>query len=118
MQEFGVFFIYTALSVLFAVSMLICSLLVAPKTKNEVKNQIYECGIMPEKFNRQYKFKIQFLTYAVIFLIFDIETIFLFPFAVDFDALGIFAFTEIMIFTGLLLFGLIYVIKKKVVRFK
>ncbi len=117
MQEFGALFIFLVLSFIFGLCMLICSVLVAPKTQNEIKERPYECGIVPTT-DARIKFDIKFLVYAILFLIFDIETIFLFPFALSFDVLGLFAFIEISIFIGLLLFGLFYAIKKRMLRFK
>ena len=117
MQEFEVLFILLILSILFALCMLICSVLVAPKTKNELKELPYESGVKITSL-KKVKFNIQFLVYAILFLIFDIETIFIFPFALSFDFLGLFAFIEITIFLSLLLFGLIYVIRKRMLRFR
>jgi len=62
------------------------------------------------------QFDIKYFHYAVIFLIFDIETIFLYPFAVFVNELGLFAVIEAFIFAGLLLFGLYYAIGRKVLK--
>ena len=117
MQEFEVLCIFLILSLLFGFCMLICSIIVAPRTKNESKEMPYECGIKIKSSNK-IKFNIQFLVYAILFLIFDIETIFIFPFALSFEFLGLFVFVEIAIFLGLLLLGLIYAIKKRMLRFR
>ncbi len=116
MQEFGVIFIFIMLSFILAFCMLIFSILCAPKTKNKVKELPYECGNIVNTDSR-IKYNIQFLNYAILFLIFDIEIIFLFPFAISYEILGIFSLIEITIFIGLLLLGLIYVIRKKLLRF-
>lgn len=117
MHEFDSLFIFTVLSFLFGICMIVCSMLAAVKTHNEEKESVYECGIEPA-YNTEIKFNIQFLIYAILFLIFDIETIFLFPFALIFNISGIFAAIEIIIFIGLLLLGLIYAIKKRMLRFR
>ncbi len=117
MQEIGVLFSFILFSLLFAVFMLLCSIISSPKANNDNKTSIYECGLnIKEKFNC--KFKIQFFIYAILFLIFDIETIFIFPFAISYSFLGLFAFIEISIFLALLLLGLIYAIRTKMLRFR
>lgn len=117
MQEFGSLSAFMFFSFLFGVCMLVCSILAAPKTNNEEKKSLYECGINADN-NTRIKFNIQFLVYAILFLIFDIETIFLFPFALAYNVSEYFVLIEIIIFIGLLLLGLIYAIKKRMLRFK
>ena len=85
--------------------------LVAPKKPNSRKEEIYECGI-ETKGNIRIQFKSQYYVYALIFLIFDIETIFLFPWAVSLGKLPIFAVFEGVIFIAILFAGLIYAMKK------
>ena len=116
MQEFEHLFIYFILSLIFALCMLILSFIVSPKSTNTSK-EAYECGNKPIGVNR-IKFNVQFFVYALLFLIFDIETLFIFPFALCFDMTGGFVFAEISIFIGLLLLGLIYAIKKNLLRFE
>ena len=117
MQEIGILFTFIFFALLLAIFMLICSIIAAPKANNENKESIYECGLnIKEKFNC--KFKIQFLIYAILFLIFDVETIFIFPFALSYSFLGVFALIEIVIFLGLLLVGLVYAMRTRMLRFK
>lgn len=85
--------------------------LVAPKKPNSRKEEIYECGI-ETKGNIRIQFKSQYYVYALIFLIFDIETIFLFPWAVSLGKLPIFAVFEGVIFIAILFAGLIYAMRK------
>ena len=87
--------------------------LVAPKKPNSRKEEIYECGI-ETKGNIRIQFKSQYYVYALIFLIFDIETIFLFPWAVSLGKLPIFAVFEGVIFIAILFAGLIYAMRKGV----
>lgn len=117
MQEFGVLFTFIFFALLFGIFMLFCSVLAAPKANNKEKESTYECGLNIIDENRN-KFHIQFFIYAILFLIFDIETIFIFPFALSYSFLGLFAFIETIIFLGLLLLGLIYAIKTRMLRFK
>ena len=97
--------------------MLVCSILVAPKTKNSEKESLYECGIKTN-INSRIKFNIQFFVYAILFLIFDIETIFLFPFALTYDYANQFVIIEVVIFISMLLLGLIYAIRKGLLKFR
>jgi NADH:ubiquinone oxidoreductase subunit 3 (subunit A) len=91
--------------------------LLGPKKPNPLKNQIYECGI--ETVGETWvQFKAQYYIYALVFLVFDIETIFLYPWAVAFDALDIFAVLEGVLFILILLGGLIYAWRKGALEWK
>lgn len=85
------------------------------KNKSAVKNSTYECGIEPIS-DARIQFDVKYFHYAIVFLIFDIETIFLYPFAVFVNELGLFAIIEAFVFVALLLFGLVYAIQKRVLR--
>jgi NADH:ubiquinone oxidoreductase subunit 3 (subunit A) len=85
--------------------------LIAPKKPNARKEEVYECGI-ETKGNIRVQFKSQYYIYALIFLVFDIEVIFLFPWAVSLDKLPIFAVIEGVIFIAILFAGLIYAMRK------
>ncbi len=91
---------------------MILSWLVAPTSKNEAKDESYECGI-PTKGSSFIQFKVGYYLFAIIFLIFDIETVFLFPWAVVMKSMGAVAFIEILIFLVVLGLGLLYAWKKK-----
>jgi len=106
----------------FAVSQLLVTQLIGPRKRTATKLMPYECGKDPIGGARD-KFSIKFYTVAVIFLLFDIEVLFMVPFAVAFKSLlveqansGIFygtiAFVEILIFIATLIVGYIYVWKK------
>jgi NADH-quinone oxidoreductase subunit A len=71
----------------------------------------YECGEVPEG-SAWIRFNIRFYVFALIFIIFDVEIVFLLPWAVVFKKLGTFAFVEGLIFIGILIVGLAYVWKK------
>ena len=117
MQEIGILFTFLLFSLLFAIFMLICSFIASPKANNKDKESIYECGLNI-KDNINCKFQIQFFIYAILFLIFDVETIFIFPFALSYSFLGVFALIEIAIFIGLLLLGLAYAIRTRMLRYR
>lgn len=85
------------------------------KKENAVKNSTYECGLVPNG-DARIKFDIKYFNYAILFLIFDIETIFLYPFALSVNSLGLFAIIEAFLFVAILLFGLFFAIKKNMLR--
>lgn len=108
-------------AVLFAVTPLVLAQLWAykfsPKKPGQSKNATYECGL-ESKGDAWVQFKFQYYLYAIIFLIFDVETIFLLPFAVAFLKLPIGAFVAIMIFILLLAEGLAWAWMKGVLTWK
>lgn len=85
--------------------------LIAPRKPNRIKSQTYECGI--ETVGETWvQFKIQYYIYALVFLIFDVELVFLFPWAVAFDVLPLFAVLEGVLFILILVGGLAYAWRK------
>jgi len=85
--------------------------LISPKKPNARKEEVYECGI-ETKGNIRIQFKSQYYIYALIFLVFDIEIIFLFPWAVSLGKLPLFAVIEGVLFIAILFAGLIYAMRK------
>ena len=115
MKELVCLVVFLILSVLFAIVMIIAGFVCQYKQVDSVKNSIYECGIQPAS-DARIQFDIRYFHYAVFFLVFDIETIFLYPFAVSINELYLFAIIEAFIFVGLLLFGLVYAIQKRILK--
>ena len=95
--------------------MVIAGFICQYKKDTPAKNTTYECGIIPFE-DAKIKFDIKYFNYAILFLIFDIETVFLYPFAINMNSLGLFAIAEAFIFVAILLFGLFFAIKKKMLR--
>ena len=89
----------------------------SPKKPGQDKNAIYECGL-ESKGDAWIQFKSDYYLYAIIFLIFDVETIFLLPFAVAFTSLSVGAFLAMMVFLLLLVEGLLWAWKKGVLSWK
>lgn len=89
----------------------------SPQKSGEVKNATYECGL-EAKGDAWFQFKSHYYLYAIIFLVFDVETIFLLPFAVAFGGLSGGAFVAIMIFLVLLVEGLVWAWSKGVLTWK
>ena len=104
----GIFLVVAVVVPLVAV---LLPVLIAPKKPSARKEEVYECGI-ETKGNIRVQFKSQYYIYALIFLVFDIEVIFLFPWAVSLDKLPLFAVIEGVIFIAILFAGLIYAMRK------
>ena len=104
----GIFFV---VSWVFPAMPIIAARLLQPRRANTLKEETYECGI--ESLGDAWvQFKVQYYLYALVFLIFDIETIFLFPWAVAYNTLPMFAFFEMLIFIALLAVALVYAWRK------
>lgn len=103
--------VFLVIALLFPLVTLAIAKLFRPSKYNKSKLSPYECGIVPETEARE-KFHVRYYVIAVVFLIFDVETIFLYPWAVKYDSLGLFGFIEMGIFLIVLIFGYIYAWKK------
>ncbi len=90
---------------------LVVGILVRPRRPYAQKLTPYESGNPPIGEPR-YKFSVKFYIIAMLFVVFDVEAVFMYPWAVSFDKLGIFGFIEMMLFIFILLIGYIYVWKK------
>ncbi|MGA2623481.1 MAG: NADH-quinone oxidoreductase subunit A [Bacteroidota bacterium] len=108
LTEFGRVFIFFLIGVVFVAGGLVVAWLLRPHRWYPNKLTTYECGEEPVG-NALTKFNIRFYVVALIFLIFDVEVVFLFPWAVVFQKLGMFAFVEMLIFLAILLIGYAYV---------
>jgi NADH-quinone oxidoreductase subunit A len=106
--EFGRILIFFLIGIIFVAAGLIAAWLIRPHRWYTEKLLTYECGETPVG-DAIVKFNIRFYVVALIFLIFDVEVVFLFPWAVIFQKLGMFAFIEMMIFLAILLIGYAYV---------
>ncbi len=100
--------ILAGLATAFAVASLAVSALVRPKRPTPAKVAPYECGIVPEVHPEE-RFPVKFYVVAMMFIIFDIEVIFLFPWAVSFRELGLFGLVEMLIFIALVFGAYVYV---------
>lgn len=98
-------------AVAFAVASALLSGIIGMKKPTEVKLAPYECGMPPIGTARE-RFPIKFYIIAMLFIVFDIETVFMYPWAVMFKKLGMFGFAEMGVFIVILLVGYIYVWRK------
>jgi NADH-quinone oxidoreductase subunit A len=94
-----------------AAGMLGASFLLGKKVRNRVKDLPYECGITPVG-NARERFSVKFYLVGMLFILFDIEAIFLYPWAVVYRDLKMFAFVEMLLFIILVLAGFFYIWKK------
>ena len=91
--------------------MLVTSALLGRRVRNQVKDEPYECGIASVGSTRE-RFSVKFYLVAMIFILFDIETVFLYPWAVVYRELKLFGFFEMLLFVALILSGFFYIWKK------
>ncbi len=95
----------------FGVLSLVVSALLRPHRPTPAKSAPYECGIEPMRLPKGERFPVRFYIVAMLFIIFDIETIFLFPWAVTFRQLGLFGLIEMTVFIALVFVAYVYVWK-------
>ncbi len=86
-----------------------------PRRPSEEKLSTYESGMEPVRSARE-RFSVKFYLVAMLFIVFDIEIVFMYPWAVMFRTLGLFGLVEMLVFIGVLLVGLVYVWKKGALR--
>jgi NADH-quinone oxidoreductase subunit A len=112
LSEYLPIVILGALALAFAVLSLAASSWLRPSRPTPAKLAPYECGIEPERLPKGERFSVKFYVVAMLFIIFDIETIFLFPWAVGFRQLGLFGLVEMAVFIGLVFVAYVYIWKK------
>ena len=89
--------------------------LLRPKKPNSVKLDTYECGLQTMG-DTWVQFRAQYYVYALVFVVFDIEAVFLFPWAVAYDKVGLWALAEAFLFIAILAVGLVYAWRKGALR--
>jgi NADH-quinone oxidoreductase subunit A len=100
-----------AIAMAIAGGMLVTSAILGRRVRSRVKDMPYECGITAVGSMRE-RFSVKFYLVAMVFILFDIETVFLYPWAVVFRELRMFAFVEMLVFVALILSGFFYIWKK------
>ena len=104
--------IFMAIATAFGLGVLVFGTLLRPSRPYPEKLMPYESGNPPVGEPR-YRFSVKFYIIAMLFVVFDVEAVFLYPWAVVFDKIGLYAFVEMMIFIGILLVGYIYAWRKE-----
>lgn len=107
--------IFIALGIFLPIAALSFGRLLRPHRPTPEKQSTYESGNEPIG-SGQVRFNVRYYIFALMFVIFDVEAVFLFPWAVAYEMLGLFAIVEMLIFVALLVIGLIYAWKKKVLK--
>jgi NADH-quinone oxidoreductase subunit A len=115
MNNYVLVAIFVALGIFLVVSALTVGKLLRPHQPTLEKQTTYESGNVPVG-SGQVRFNVRYYLFALMFVIFDVEAIFLYPWAVAYEKLGLFALVEMLIFVLLLVIGLIYAWKKKVLK--
>ncbi len=100
------------LSTAFAVGSLVVAAKLSPQKPTAAKLDPYECGIVPESGVERERFPVKFYLIAMLFIIFDIETVFLYPWAVAYGELNVFGLVEMVVFIAILLAAYVYVWKR------
>ena len=103
--------IFFGVAILFPILTLVLARLVRPSGYSRAKMDPYECGVEVHGESRQ-RYSVKYYVIAVLFVVFDVETVFLFPWAVKYRDLGLFGFVEMVIFLAILIFGYLYAWKK------
>ena len=110
---FGAFVLFVLTSIAFPVTLMLARYIsrkLARLDTEKLKLAIYECGPEPDK--QPNTISVQFYLIALLFILFDVEIVFMFPWAIDFKPLGMFGFVEMILFIVLLAIGFIYAWKK------
>jgi NADH-quinone oxidoreductase subunit A len=115
-SEIVYFIMFTIVGASIVTAMLGISKLFQTKRPSAAKLAPYECGIPDVTGDPRVQFKIRYYIFALLLVIFDVEMIFIFPWAVVFKGLGLFAFVEMIVFVGILLLGLVYAWRKGVLN--
>ena len=122
-RQYGLIAILTAVAFLVPVGILLLSWMlsfirVRPKKPSLVKSSVYECGMRPIGPERWMQFNFRYYTYALLFVIFDVEIVFIYPWAIKFRQLGLFAFLEMLVFILILVIGWAYAWRKRALEWE
>lgn len=104
-----------AIAVIFGVVAVNLSWLLGPQRPDPRKRSTYESGMEPVRTAHE-RFSVKYYMVAVLFILFDIEIVFMYPWAVQYRRLGLFGFVEMMTFIAILLVGYVYVLRKGALR--
>lgn len=105
------------LAVVFVVGTILISGKLGPKRHSATKDKNFECGLEPIG-NARIPFSVKYFLVAILFVLFDVEVIFLYPWAINFKELGMEGMVKMVVFMLLLLIGFFYIIKKKALEWE
>ena len=106
-----------AVAVGFVLTTIVATHLLGPKRKSLIKDESFECGIESQGNSRQ-PFSIKYFLIAILFVLFDVEVIFMYPWAVNFKEMGMTGFIEMLLFLVFLTIGFIYIIRKGALKWE
>lgn len=101
----------------FVVMVMAVTHLLGPKKKSKIKLDVFECGIEAQG-NARVPFSVKYFLVAILFVLFDVEVIFMYPWAVNFRMLGHTGFFEMLTFMGFMLIGFYYILKKGALKWE
>ena len=116
-QDYITVAVFAAFGIILVAVAIGASALLRPNHPTPTKRQSYECGIDPVGGGWSQS-QIRFYIFGLLFLIFDVEAIYIFPWAIQLESLGLFALVEMVIFIAILMAGLVYAIRKGVLRWE
>lgn len=111
MADYAPILMFILVAAVFPLATLVLARLVRPANYGAVKAAAYECGVEAAGEARG-RYSVHYYIIAVLFVVFDVEVIFMFPWAVRFNALGLFGFVEMLLFIAILVLGYLYAWKK------
>jgi NADH-quinone oxidoreductase subunit A len=112
MEHYVPILVFTLVAVTIPILLLMLTKVIRAGSPDLVKSEPYECGVEPTSVAFDTRFSIRYYLIAVLFVVFDVETVFLFPWAVSFDRLAVFGFVEMVVFLAILLVGYVYAWKR------
>jgi NADH-quinone oxidoreductase subunit A len=101
----------------FVVTTMLATHFLGPKRKTQVKSDPFECGVEVQG-NARSPFSIKYFLVAILFVLFDVEVIFMYPWAVNFKELGVFGLIEMFSFMALMIVGLVYIIRRGALKWE
>ena len=116
-HQYAFIAILTLVAIALGVIPLVAATFLAPKKPGKSKTSAYECGIEASG-DPWVQFRVQYYVYALLFVIFDVEIIFIYPWALVWKPLGMVAFVEMAVFLAILAVGLVYAWKKGVLEWE
>jgi NADH-quinone oxidoreductase subunit A len=122
LESYAPLLVYGAILAAIAGGMLALSVLLpralGARKPTPVKAEPYECGVPPLTEGARGRFSVRFYLVAILFILFDIETVFLIPWALTYKRLGLAAFVEVLVFVGILIVGYLYVWKRRALEWE
>ena len=106
---------FAALGVVLVLVMLGVASILRPSNPSKAKSTTYECGVDPVGVGWSQTY-VRYYVFGLLFVIFDVEAVFIFPWAIRLEELGMFGLVEMLIFIALLALGLVYAVRKKVLQ--